>query len=91
MTPLDINHIPLFTSLPEAARQELSAMLRIEAAAPGQIIIREGDVGDSFCIILDGEIEIMDKVEHRAVRLDLFTLAGMWRDWMKGRRWQQEP
>lgn len=39
----------------------------------------------------DGELEIMDKVEHRAVRLDLFTLASMWRDWMKGRRWQQEP
>ncbi len=59
MTHLDISRIPLFVSLPEVAQQELSTLLRIEAVPPGRIIIHEGDVGDSFCIILEGEVEIV--------------------------------
>lgn len=59
MTPLDITCVPLFASLPADAQQEIAASLRQISLAPGAILIGEGDPGDSFCIILEGEIEVI--------------------------------
>lgn len=40
----------------------------------------------------DGELEILDKVQHQMVRIDLLALAGMWREWMRrSNGWRQEP
>lgn len=59
MNRLDISCVPLFAALPDAARNEIAAGLRPVSLPPGGILIHEGDPGDSFYIILEGEIEII--------------------------------
>lgn len=31
----------------------------------------------------DGELELLDKVEHRVVRIDLLALLDLWSEWMQ--------
>ena len=50
--------VPIFTPLPGASLEQLAARLvplRVEA---GSVIVREGDEGDRFYIVADGELEV---------------------------------
>lgn len=66
---MDISFVPLFASLPAVAQQEIAALLRPISVAPGAILIREGDPGDSFCVVLDGEIEVIKALGTEDERL----------------------
>jgi serine phosphatase RsbU (regulator of sigma subunit) len=54
-----IRHIPLFASLPAEEVEQLSRSLHLAEYPVGKILFREGDAGDRFSIITDGEIEII--------------------------------
>jgi CRP-like cAMP-binding protein len=50
--------VPIFTPLPGGSIEHLAARLvplRVEA---GTVIVREGDAGDRFYIVADGELEV---------------------------------
>ncbi len=55
----DLSHVPLFAALPASAQREIAAMLKHVSVPPGSVFIHEGDPGDSLCLILDGEIEVI--------------------------------
>ena len=53
-----IRRVPLFAGLSNDQIAELCASSRRISAAPGDLVIREGDEGNALLIILTGELEI---------------------------------
>ncbi|HEY3576507.1 MAG TPA: MFS transporter [Gaiellaceae bacterium] len=53
-----IGEVPMFSPLSLAAKESLAASLAPVAAAPGQCVIRAGEIGDEFYLVADGELEI---------------------------------
>jgi serine phosphatase RsbU (regulator of sigma subunit) len=51
--------IPLFADLPEAELDQLIAMLKVVELKPRDVLFREGDVGEHFYVVADGELEIL--------------------------------
>jgi serine phosphatase RsbU (regulator of sigma subunit) len=52
-----LSQIPLFKSLPDAELEHLIATLTVREFQPGTLILREGQAGDWFYIIIEGEVE----------------------------------
>jgi MFS family permease len=50
--------IPLFARLPLTATERLAGSLEAATFAAGETIMREGDEGDRYLIISDGEVEV---------------------------------
>ena len=50
---------PLFKGLPEDEIRKLSQTLRVLEVPPSTILFQEGDVGDRFYIIIQGQIEVI--------------------------------
>ena len=49
----------VFSDLPEAKLAGLAARMRQETANPGQDIVRQGDPGDRFFVIVNGAVEVL--------------------------------
>lgn len=49
---------PLFAALDEAGRARLLSGGTLETFAPGQVIVQEGEPGDSFFFIKQGSVEV---------------------------------
>jgi serine phosphatase RsbU (regulator of sigma subunit) len=54
-----LDRVPVFATLSAADRAALAASLQRATAPAGQVLMREGEHGDHFYILLDGEIEII--------------------------------
>jgi len=50
---------PLFKGLPEDEIRKLSQTLRVLEVPPSTVLFQEGDVGDRFYIIIQGQIEVI--------------------------------
>jgi len=53
-----LRQVPTLTSVPFQMLDELVARLRPERVAPGEAIIREGEVGDRLYVIRHGSVEV---------------------------------
>lgn len=53
-----LQHHPIFSALPSTALEELSKGTKLHDYAPGQLIIRESDPGDSFYLIARGSADV---------------------------------
>ena len=51
--------MPLFASLPESELEHLAATLKRVEVASGVVLFNEGEHGDHFYLVLDGEIEVI--------------------------------
>lgn len=60
-----LREVPVFAALPLTAIERLAAGLRSIEAAPGTVLLREGDVGDEFLVIDRGEVDVT--VEGRLI------------------------
>jgi signal transduction histidine kinase len=69
--PVDdlIRQVPLFAELSAEEAAELRAAARQVRAAPGEVIIREGEPGDSLYIILAGALEVTKRDGNRELTL----------------------
>lgn len=54
-----IGRVPLFATLPPEEIARLAALLREVAFADATVLFREGEYGDRFFIVLEGELEII--------------------------------
>lgn len=54
-----ISHVPLFSTLPQSEIGYLAETLRPCEALPGAVLMREGEFGDRFYVVLDGQLEIV--------------------------------
>ncbi len=50
--------IPLFSDLPRAAFIELLVHMKMRELSPGELVMREGEVGDSFFVVASGQVRI---------------------------------
>ncbi|MBV6394606.1 MAG: hypothetical protein HFACDABA_00172 [Anaerolineales bacterium] len=51
--------IPLFADLPSEALNHLITQLNVIELRPGEILFREGEVGEHFYVIADGDLEVL--------------------------------
>lgn len=59
MDSSNIHQIPLFSCLPATEVNRLASRLRCLDLGPGALLLREGDPGETFYIILEGQVEII--------------------------------
>ena len=57
--PSTIGSVPLFAGLPAQEIERLAATLKVESIGAGAILFSEGERGDRFYVLLDGEIAIV--------------------------------
>jgi sigma-B regulation protein RsbU (phosphoserine phosphatase) len=60
---------PIFKGLPEDEITKLTQTLRVLEVPPSSILFREGDVGDRFYIIIQGQIEVIKAIDTPEERL----------------------
>jgi serine phosphatase RsbU (regulator of sigma subunit) len=51
--------IPVFSDLPDEEQIHLQSTLQVKTLEPGEILFREGEVGEHFYILTEGELEIL--------------------------------
>ncbi len=51
-------HIPLFSDLPRPAFVELLVKMKMREVPPGQIILKEGQPGESFFVVAGGQVRV---------------------------------
>lgn len=56
---MHLSNIPLFRSLPAEELPALVEKYKIWDAPAGTLVLREGEVGDEFYVILQGQVEIL--------------------------------
>jgi len=52
-----LTQIPLFKTLPDSELEHLAATLTVRKYPPGSVVLREGESGDRFYIIIEGKVE----------------------------------
>jgi signal transduction histidine kinase len=57
----DLRAAPLFAGLSEPDLERLAATVTRQTLAPGDLLIREGDLGDAMYVIVGGELEVTKK------------------------------
>ena len=55
-----LTSVPIFAPLPGASLEHLAGRLVPLRLDPGTVIVREGDAGDRFYIIAEGEVEVSE-------------------------------
>ncbi|HLF28684.1 MAG TPA: SpoIIE family protein phosphatase [Anaerolineae bacterium] len=69
MDQLLISHVPLFASLAPSELNELAVTLRPARFPASVVLFREGDHGDRFYVILEGEIEVIKALDTAEEKL----------------------
>ena len=64
-----ISRVPLFASLPRGEIEHLAQTLRARDYPDQSLVFREGQTGDRFYILLDGQVEIIKALGSDAERL----------------------
>jgi CRP-like cAMP-binding protein len=59
-----LRRIPLLATMDEGELELLCARMRAEQVAPGRTIIRQGDPGDRFYLIVRGHVEVLVRDER---------------------------
>ncbi|TMK93712.1 MAG: MFS transporter [Actinobacteria bacterium] len=59
-----VRKIPFFTPLPAPAMERVMTNMTPVQVGPGEVLIREGDVGDFFYVIVEGEVEVTSQGKH---------------------------
>jgi len=67
----DLRHLPLFSGLSPDEVAALSASLRRERHPTGAEIVRQGDAGDRFYVVHEGQAEVIATTEGKRQRLRL--------------------
>ncbi len=84
MAEIELHEVPLFSEMEEQEVAGIRSIMQVIKFNPGQIIIREGDTGDLFYVITEGQAEIIirdangsDVILHEAGPGDFFGELSM--------------
>ena len=67
-----LRKIPLFADLPEEDLEQLYQMAKTVSVPAEQLVLREGDPGNSLYVVLDGELEVTKRQGSQDVLLALY-------------------
>jgi ATP-binding cassette, subfamily B, bacterial len=59
-----LKHIPLFSSLEDKTLSKLANQFELQRSEPGQIIVRQGESGEKFYVLVAGTVEVLSKVRN---------------------------
>ena len=68
----ELRKIPLFADLSEEDLERLYKMAETVSIPAGELVLREGDQGDSLFVVLDGELEVTKRQGSQDVLLALY-------------------
>src|SRR5215216_3254130 len=68
----ELRQIPLFADLSEEDLEQLHKMAETVSIPAGQLVLREGDPGDSLYVVLAGELEVTKRQGSQDVLLALY-------------------
>ena len=68
----ELRQIPLFADLSEEDLERLHRMAETVSIPAGQLVLREGDPGDSLYVVLEGELEVTKRQGSQDVLLALY-------------------
>jgi signal transduction histidine kinase len=68
----ELRQIPLFADLSEEDLERLYRMAETVSIPAGQLVLREGDPGDSLYVVLEGELEVTKRQGSQDVLLALY-------------------
>jgi CRP/FNR family transcriptional regulator, cyclic AMP receptor protein len=54
-----LKHVPLFNGMDTDAVAALHALMTTHTYAPGQVILREGEQGNAFHVVVEGQVQIL--------------------------------
>src|SRR5262247_2092292 len=84
MAEIELREVPLFSEMDEQEVAGIRAIMQEMKFKSGQVIIREGEVGDLFYVITEGYVQIIvrdaggaDLVLHKAGPGDFFGELSM--------------
>lgn len=52
-----------FAGIGEKERQALATILKLETYRPGQVVCREGDIGECCYFVVEGEVDVMKRLD----------------------------
>jgi uncharacterized membrane protein len=64
MAEIELREVPLFSEMDKQEVAGIRAIMEEARFKPGQVIIREGEVGDRFYVITEGHVEIIIRDAH---------------------------
>ena len=67
-----IRQVPLFADISEGDLEHLYEMADTVSIPAGQLVLREGDPGDSLYVVLEGELEVTKRQGSREMQLALY-------------------
>jgi signal transduction histidine kinase len=68
----ELRKIPLFADLSEEDLERLNQMAETVSVPTGELVLREGDQGDSLFVVLDGQLEVTKRQGSQDVLLALY-------------------
>jgi CRP-like cAMP-binding protein/Zn-dependent protease len=69
-----IDALPLFEEVPVEVLNDLAGRVRLRPIAPGQPVVRQGDLPDSFYVVRQGVLEVIEEDPDTGVERVLRTL-----------------
>jgi CRP-like cAMP-binding protein len=70
-----LEEVPLFAGLSKRHLRRIAKLAHIRRFAPGSVMVRAGDAGRSFYVVLDGSAEVI-RAGRRSVRLETGAFFG---------------
>jgi phosphoserine phosphatase RsbU/P len=67
--PVELARMPIFRELPEEELHRLAHRLNVREVAAQTVLIREGEAGDQFFVVLSGEVEVTKSMGSDGERL----------------------
>src|SRR5215218_3860125 len=68
----ELRKIPLFADLSEEDLEQLHKMAETVSIPAGELVLREGDPGDSLYVVLDGQLEVTKRQGSQDVLLAVY-------------------
>lgn len=59
-----LSHVPIFKGLPAREREAVARSLKERVYEPGAVIVKQGDPGIGFFLIVDGQVEVSHDGHH---------------------------
>jgi CRP-like cAMP-binding protein len=70
--------VPLFDEMPVSQLQDLASQAHAVELAAGALLLEEGDRGECFCVVLEGELEVFQTLEAGEERVLAVRGQGEW-------------
>src|ERR671910_3639463 len=68
----ELRHVPLLADLSEEDLEQLYQMAETASIPAGQLVLQEGDSGDSLFVVLDGELEVTKRPRGQEILLAVY-------------------